>query len=651
MKSLLLLTINPNSGAKINNFQHENLLLIEKGGSFLFLKYIELREDDPKSPAHSFDIFSTDHTNYNNAGIILNKNIVVVDFDTLSVAAEKVFETYPTLKVHTSRGFHLWYRRPATEQISTPIRNYTDKTTVAGIKADYKTGNKAQAIVKQGGEFRKMDNPHYLDDLNALPELPLLLYPSKLKHDLLGMKDGQGRNSGMYSHLLTSLEQYSIDNETLGTLASYINHFVFAQALPEEELKNTVTSVLEKKPAPQKARIDPTDMISTSEALVEKLDIHYYNHKLFFRESNNKYITDNNKLLREIDKLVRLKPSQHKQLMQLFEIKSVLAEEGDYPISLNDGHIIDDGEIIEIDYGFTPFHLDVRYEEQAYDEHVDAFLDFFTADRPDLRRVVEEVLGHILMTKSFPHKVFFFQGASGENGKSTFLDMVKNFTNGMYAGVALDKFDDDTSVHTLIGKLVNIGDDINASYLDKSANFKTLAAGDFITVRPIYSAPLTLENKATLIFTCNEMPTFKDKSGGIGRRVTVIPCDAKVKKVDRDIKAKLSSDNARSYLLHLALEGAERIRSNGGKLSVSETIESKTKDYFISSDTVLQFLDEHSVLNVQTKNAYLQYSMFCEERGLNAVGSTEFGRRLKQAGFKSMQRWIDGQNRRVYVQD
>lgn len=613
----------------------------------MYLKYIELKG---KVPNHEFDIFSTDHINYKDAGVILNKNLVVVDFDERSQAADKIFETYPTLKVHTKRGFHLWYKRPATEQISTPIRNYTDKTVVAGIKVDYKTGNKSQAVVKQDGQMRRMDNPHYLDDINSLPELPVLLYPSKLKHDLLGMKDGQGRNSAMYSHLLTTLEQYSLDNETLGTLSNYINHFVYAQPLPKEEIESLLTSVLEKKPQPQKARMDPTDMISTSEALVEKLDIHYYNHKLFYRESNNKYINDNNKLLREIDKLIRLKPNQHKQLMQLFEIKSKLAEEDEYPISISDGHIIDDGEVIEIDYGFTPFHLDVKYEEKAYDEHVDNFLDFLTVNRPDLRQVVEEIIGHVLMTKSFPHKVFFFQGASGENGKSTFLDMVKNFTGGMYAGVALDKFDDDTSVHTLVGKLVNIGDDINASYLDKSANFKTLASGDFITVRPIYSAPMTLENKATLIFTCNEMPTFKDKTGGIARRVTVIPCDGKVTTIDHEIRDKLSTDNAKSYLLKLALDGIERIRNNGGKLSDSETIEAKTNEYFVESDSVLQFLDEHSVIDKQTKNVYLQYNAFCVEGGLNPVGSTEFGRRLKAAGFESAQRWMDGKNRRIYTE-
>jgi len=621
----------------------------------MYVKYIEL---EGKVPKHKFDIFSTDHTNYKDAGVILNKDIVVVDFDEKSQAADKLFETYPTLKVHTNRGFHLWYRRPTTEQINTPIRNYTDKTTVAGIKVDYKTGNKAQATIKQNGEFRRMNNEHYLDNLNELPELPTLLYPSKLKHDLLHLKDGQGRNSAIYSHLLTTLEQYSLDTETMATLAVYLNTYVFATPLPDEELKNTLQSVMEKKPQEKKAEINPKDMIVTSEALVEKLDIHYYNQRLFFRSQagphsggTNKYVTDNNLLLREIDKIVRLNPAQHKQLMQLFEIKSYLADEDEYPIALSEGHIIDDGEIIKIDYGFTPFYLDVKYDEDAYDEHVDNFLNFLTVDRPDLRQVVEEILGHVLMTKSFPHKVFFFQGASGENGKSTFLDMVKNFTNGMYAGVALDKFDDDTSVHTLVGKLVNIGDDINASYLDKSANFKTLASGDFITVRPIYSAPMTLENKATLIFTCNEMPTFKDKSGGIVRRLTVIPCDGRVTTIDHEIRNKLSTDNAKSYILKLALDGIERIRANGGKISDSETIEAKTKEYFVESDSVLSYLDEYAVVDKQTKGVYMQYNAFCVEGGLNPVGSTEFGRRLKAAGFESVAKWIDGKTRRVYSKE
>lgn len=614
------------------------------------LRYIELEN---KNPIHSFDIFSTDHKNYKNAGIILTKDIVVVDFDTRSKAADYIYNVYPTLKVETTRGFHLWYKRPKTEGMSTPIKNHTDKTTVAGIKVDYKTGTRSQATIKQNGKLRPMENAHYLDDVSTLPELPLLLYPSKLKHDLLSIKEGQGRNSAIYSHLLTTLEQYGtdlIDNETLQVLATFINTQVFAEPLDDQELGNTIKSVLEKKPTPAEQQwLNTKDMVMTSEVLAKRLDLHFYNNQIYFKQ-NDRYITDTNKLLREIDKHIKLKPAQHKQLMDLFRIKSRAVDDDDFVIQLPNSVIIDDGEPIVIDAGFTPYFLDVAYEENAYDQNVDDFLNFFTCNRPDLRMVIEEMFGHMLMTKGFPHKVFFYQSEKGNNGKSTFLKMLQEFADGLFTNVPLDKFDDDTAVYGLSGKLVNVADDINASYLEKSANFKTLASGDPVMIRPIYSAPITLRSKATLIFTCNKMPQFKDKTGGVARRLVVIPCDAEVKVIDEDLDEKLATNSAKSYILKLALEGIKRIRKNGNKLSDSITIEQQTIDYFIQSDSTLSFLHYYKdqIEEKKTRDVYAMYVAYCEEEGFKPAGSTEFGRRLKKEGWESQQKKIKGNNVRVY---
>lgn len=617
------------------------------------LRYIEL-EPGTKKPKDSFDFFSTDHSAYTDAGVILTKDIVVVDFDTKSDAAEYIYSCYPTLRVETSRGFHLWYKRPKAEQMTTPIRNYTDKTTVAGLKVDYKTGTKSQATIKQNGKLRPMQNDHYFyNNLQDLPELPLLLYPSKLKHDLLGLKEGQGRNSALYSHLLTTLEQYGtdlIDNETLNVLATFINTKVFQEPMDEKELTTIIKSVLDKKPVQIAQQwLNPKDMVMTSEVLTKRLDLHYYNHQIYFKY-NDRYITDTNKLLREIDKHIKLKPSQHKQLLDLFKIKSRAVEDDDFVIQLPNGVVLDDGEPIVIEAGFTPYYLDVQYDEDAYDEHVDKFLDFFTCNRSDLRTVIEEMFGHILLTKAFPHKVFFFQSEKGNNGKSTFLKMLQAFTDGLYTNVPLDKFDDDTAVYGMSGKLANISDDINASYLEKSANFKTLASGDPVMIRPIYSTPITIRSKATLIFTCNKMPQFKDKTGGIARRLVVIPCDAEVVKIDEEIDEKLSSESAKSYILKLAIDGIKRIRANGNKLSDSTTIEQQTIEYFLQSDSVLSFLHhyEEQIIEKKVRDVYAMYVAYCEEENFKPVGSTEFGRRLKKEGWESYQRKFNGNNSRVY---
>lgn len=616
------------------------------------LRFIEL---DGKVPKHDFRTFSTDHKNYDDAGVILTKDIIVVDFDDdpekglfYSRIGDLIFNEYPTLKVYTKRGFHLWYKKPNVDNIKTPFRNYTNKLTVAGVKVDYKTGTRSQATIKQNGKLREMEHDEYLENIDTLPELPLLLHPSKLKHDIYNMADGEGRNSALYSHLLSSLEQYQMDDGTLNNLGNFINKNVLAKPLQDTELKNTIESVKNKKPAPGKQKyLDPKDIIMTSEVLVERLDIHYFRNKIFFKQDDH-YISDNNLLLRAIDNLIRLMPNQHKQLMELFQIKSNLQEDDDLPVQFRNGYTLFDNEIVEVNPGFTPYYMDVDYKEDAYDKHVDQFLDWFTCDRKDLRLVIEEMFGHVLMTKNFPHKSFFFWGQAGNNGKSTLIKMLQSFADGLHTNVSLDKFEDDTSVYSLIGNLLNVADDIDASYLEKSSNFKTIASGDPVMVRPIYSSAITFFNKATLVFTCNELPVFKDKSGGIKRRMQVIPCDASVTKRDVDIDTNLSTDNAKSYILNLALAGVERIIKNGD-LSKSEAIENVTKQYFVQSDSVVSFLEEHDVNDKETRAAYRMYAAYCEEYGLNAVGNTEFGRRVSNGGYGKKRIRKDGKRIHVYT--
>lgn len=146
------------------------------------------------------------------------------------------------------------------------------------------------------------------------------------------------------------------------------------------------------------------------------------------------------------------------------------------------------------------------------------------------------------------------------------------------------------------------------------------------------------------------MPMFKDKSGGIARRLVVIPCDNHVETVDPEIDQKLSSEQAKSYILRLALEGIERIKKNGNKLTESLTIQAKTKEYFVSSDSVAAFESEHQdlILKTDTKGVYRAYVAFCEENGYKEVGNTEFGRRLKTIGYESKIRKINGKVKRFY---
>lgn len=459
-----------------------------------------------------------------------------------------------------------------------------------------------------------------------------------------------------YNHALSAI--WVIARAAIIGEISYPSAYVFAEMLAlgneewekENEIKlkealntplhdfHTEYSFAEKflgQSTPVGATLDATDMIATSKYLVDTLDIKLFNNQLYFKNGNH-WISDNNKLLRAVDQYIELLHSRDNELMNQFMKRAELIEDEFFPVQLRNDYYIENGEVKEgRAKGFTPYYLDVNYEPTMHNQDVDEFLDFLTLNRLDLRNVVEDMLGHILMRKGFPHKVFFFIGEKGANGKSTFLEMLNSFVGDLGTNISLENFNDATSVVELEGKLVNVGDDIDVNYLESSSNFKILASGNTLMVRPIYATPYRMKNKATLIFTANGMPTFKDKSGGIARRLIIIPCDNEVKKVDFEIDEKLSTDEAKSYLLNLALKGLRRIQTNGGSISESETINRLVQQYLTESNNMLQFLSEIGINEDLTDSQnYEEYQKFCDEHGVKPYKKTAFTQEVKKEGYE-----------------
>lgn len=398
------------------------------------------------------------------------------------------------------------------------------------------------------------------------------------------------------------------------------------------------------------AEMDKTDPISTAKYLVDELDIKMFHDQLYFKHEHH-WISDNNKLLRIITRYIDARKTMDNELIHQFRKYSELIEDEFFPIQFRNAYHLENGQVKEGYFeSFTPYYLDVDYDPEAYDQHVDDFLNFLVMDRPDLRQVVEDMLGHILMDKGFPHKVFFFIGKKGANGKSTFLEMLNKFVGDLGTNISLENFNDATSVVELEGNLVNIGDDIDANYLDSSSNFKILASGNTIMVRPIYAEPYRMKNKATLIFTANDMPTFKDKTGGIARRLIIIPCDNVVTKADFTIDEKLSTENAKSYLLNLALGGLQQIAANGGKISEAKTINELVGGYLTETNSILLFLAEEGIdEDLPDTSVYKSYKTFCEENGFKPFTKTKFTQELSEHGYDQLRKMRMGKRQKYYV--
>ncbi len=605
------------------------------------LKYIELNEN--KQPVTSFDITHTSFVDLNNAGLLLNSNVVVVDFDNDNINEEKIvsyLEThYPTTIVKTTRGTHFYYARPK----NLTIKNGADKITLGGFQVDYKTGNKSYTVIKKDGKVRAGAENISLKDL---PELPLLAYPLYKAKNITGLGEGDGRNNAIFYQLRLIREQYK--ETDISMVSSFINDIILSEPLSKSEMEALLGSVTNLEiNANGQYNGQPNNMIEFAQFIVKELDMKIYNYNLYFKDGIH-YSRDNIKLNKTINNYLQIKKSQSTELLFQLYIYAELVESKNFLVKLRNGVIVED-TVVDYDCGFTPFYLDVIHDHEAYDKNVDDFINFICCSRKDMRVVIEEILGHILLVSKFPHKVFFLTG-SGANGKSTFVEMVTKFAGDLSSHVDIANFDDGTSLTSLVGKVVNIADDVDAVYLEKSKNLKTMASGNTVGARAIYSQPITIKNTATLIFTANEPPSFKDKSDGIGRRLLIIPFDNKVKERIFNLDELLSTDNAKSYLLNLGLQGLKRIIKNHYELSYSETIDNATKQYHLDNDSVLAYINDYGEINNNiVKVVYEAYVDFCEESNLKPVSQNTFTKRVKSLGYDTKQARIMGTIGRIFV--
>lgn len=607
--------------------------------------YIPLKAD--KSPAvtkvdknHSEDYI--DET-WKDVGLLLPEDVVVVDFDGDNPNEKHyinwLLENYHTLCVETTKGKHLYYKLPTNFS----MKKGADKHSLCGLQVDYILGNRAYVIIKRNGVMRPCNQPF---DLANLPVLPTVLYPLLyVKSILAGMKEGGGRNQALFQHIRLMKEQYpDLDKRPIVDL---INNVIFDQPLSETELNSVYLSAMNGKG--KKPKKTKEDIHELAKQICKQLNIHFYKDRLYWQDGLA-FSVNKKALYKKILETKKVSVRKWSDLKVLIPSYAQWEEDDlNFHVQLENG-IIEDGKFIETQdkTKFTIFNMPLTYNPEAYDEHVDNFLNFVSCNRRDLRNVLEEMLGHVLMTRGFPHAFFFLTG-EGSNGKSTFIEMIKSFAGHLTSCVDFDDFDSLVFVNELIGKLVNICDDADNIHLEKSKNLKSLASGNSITTKALYEAPVPMVNSATLIFTSNDPPSFKDKSYGIIRRLKVVPFDGVVGEVDFYLLDKLTTKSAKEYLLRLGLEGIERIFANHIQISKAECIQKATAKYHIDNDSVLSWEQDNPIcVETEIQTAYTEYVEWCRSGGLKPVNIKHFSRRLNKQGYETFRRWSGTSGKMVF---
>ena len=167
-----------------------------------------------------------------------------------------------------------------------------------------------------------------------------------------------------------------------------------------------------------------------------------------------------------------------------------------------------------------------------------------------------------------------------------------------------------------------------------------LTGGDRVNAERKYQQPFTFVNYAKLHFSANELPYTKDQTPAFFDRWLLIelryrfvdnPQSEYEKKRDPHFLKKLTTDEALSGILNVALDGLDRLLTNG-RFTTSKASEGVKERWIARTDSLQSFIDYRVSAKkgcfVSKDQFYAVYNDYCEEQDLTPVEKGVVGRRL-----------------------
>ena len=526
------------------------------------------------------------------------------------------------------------------------------KSLAIGVTADIKVGHRnSLEILKFKGKEReiiydKLDDEEY-------QTVPKYLLPVRSRMDFLNMKNGDGRNQSLFNYILT-LQSHDMTVEECRECIRLINKYILAEPLDDDELETILRDDSFNKPV-----------------FFNKKGTFLFDKFARFMASNNHIIKIHNQLHIYVDgvyvpgkniieaEMIRYIPglsaSKRKEVLSYLDLlakKNTKPSDARYIAFKNCIYDIETDEVHQFDPSFIITNkINWDWKPEAYSELCDRVLDDLSCHDKMTRMLLEEVAGYVLYRRNELRKAFIFTGQASA-GKSTFLDMIETML-GDQNTVALDlkELGDRFKTAEIFGKLAIIGDE----FIPNPAIFRKLTSGDRVNVERKGMDPFDFNSYAKPLFSANDIPRIKDKSGAVKSRLVIVPFKAEFnsdsKNFDPYIKYKLKDDEVMEYLIQIGIKGLKNVLKNR-KFTISADMQKQMDEYEENNNPLLLFLKEEDpeVENQTTQSIYKAYKAFCMNNGFQSISNIEFSKQIKKKYKVEVERKrVDGKLVRLFV--
>lgn len=289
-------------------------------------------------------------------------------------------------------------------------------------------------------------------------------------------------------------------------------------------------------------------------------------------------------------------------------------------------------------YDCLTMQLGCEFASDAKAPRWEQFLDEVFGGDEELIEYIQRAVGYSLTGDTSEQVVFLCYG-SGANGKSVFLEVVRQLL-GDYAGAAsFDTFDAgnrnsaSNDLAALKGKRLVTVIETEEDRRLAEAKVKMVTGQDEITCRFLFKEFFTYRPQFKLWMAMNHRPVIRGTDRGIWRRIRLIPFTQSFEgREDRGLIGKLT--NELPGILNWALEGLRKWQESG--LAVPKAVKEATEEYRRESDSIGQWIDERTmpapVGKLRSSEAYRDYSEWALERGERPFNQKNWGQTLIEKG-------------------
>lgn len=300
---------------------------------------------------------------------------------------------------------------------------------------------------------------------------------------------------------------------------------------------------------------------------------------------------------------------------------------------------------------FLTSQLEFDYDPTADCPRWLGFLDQMIVDTSgnpdlDLINVIQEGFGYSLTMDTRLHTSFWLYGRPA-TGKSTVIEVLQLLAGNAFTHLDLGALDTNHyQLALLAGKRIATCTESPAGAYLADHYFKSLVSGEVMQVRQIRQEPFVFRPTVKLWWAMNSVPRIKDRSGGVYRRMKVIPFNNPLPRNEWDTQLidKLKSELA--GIFNWSIEGLHRLREQGDfsdSKQINEAVDSIARENDTEAAFVDEWCDREEKAEIKSGDLYRAYRLWCKRNGNNAKSANKVARDWQRLGFnKDPQRRNDG---------